>query len=288
MLEKIILVGANGKLGPAIINALLSAKTFTVTILSRASSKSKYPADIKITRTSDDPDVEELVPLLQGQDAVIVIFGGTIGDLQIRLADAAVQAGVKRFIPADFGSCDSSSEKALSLMPLYRTKQKVRKHLQKLESKLGWTSLVCGHFFDYGLRSGLLQIDLNSRRAIIFDGGDIKWSTTTIDTIATAVVRILQIEETKNRMLYVQSFCITQNELSQALGGEWQAKHIDSEEYIKEQKVEADKGNAEPIENLVSVVEIVDANWEGKNDFANTLLGLEEEHLDEVVGRVVI
>ena len=136
--------------------------------------------------------------------------------------------------------------------------------------------------------------DLSARKARIFDGGDIKWSATTIDTIATAVVRVLQNEgETKTRMLYIQSFCVTQNEvlssLEQVTGRDWQVEHVDSEKHIKEVKREVDTNpdNAEAIENLVSVVGIVDANWEGKGDFANLLLGLKDEDLDEVVRRVI-
>ncbi|KAG0651360.1 hypothetical protein D0Z07_2175 [Hyphodiscus hymeniophilus] len=295
-LQKVILVGANGKLGPALLDAFFVAKTYAITVLSRHSSTSKYPDSVRVVYVSDDPDTEELARALQGQDAVVVAFAGTLSGLQIRLADAAVQAGVKRFIPADYGSCDSSSPRALKLMPLYGEKKKVREHLQQLASSSGlsWTSLICGHFFDYGLKSGLLQVDLKLRKAKIFDGGEIRWSTTTVGTIALAVVRILQKEEeTKNRLLYIQSVCITQNELVQSLernsGQEWQVEHINSDEFIKEVKAVVDKDPSyrEGRENLVSVVGILDANWEGKADFANSLLGLDEEHLDPLVKNIL-
>jgi putative NADH-flavin reductase len=295
-IRNVALIGANGRLGPIVLNALLSAKTFTITILSRSSSKSAYPDSVHVTTISDDPPTEELIHSLQGQDALVVTFPGSNSALQIRLADAAAQAGVQRFIPADFGSCDSSSPRALELMPLYQAKQKVRQHLQQLAStsSLSWTSLICGHFFDYGLQSGLLQFDVKAHKARIFDGGDIRWSATTIDTIATAVVRILQNEEqTRDRMLYIQSFCVTQNEvlrsLEKATGKDWQVEHVDSDTYIGEAKRVTDRepDNAEATEKLVSVVGIVDAYWEGKDDFANSLLGLEKEDLDQVVKKVV-
>lgn len=295
-IRKVTLIGANGRLGPAILQALLSARTFAVTVLSRSSSRSTYPDSVQVTHISDDPPAEELVHALDGQDAIVVAFAGSNSDLQIRLADAAAQAGVRRFIPADFGSCDSSSPRVLDLMPLYRAKQEVQKHLRQLasSSSLSWTSLVCGHFFDYGLKSGLLQFDLNGRKARIFDGGEVKWSATTIETIATAVVLVLQKEdETRNRMLYIQSFCVTQNEvlrsLERATGQDWQVEHLKSEEYVQaiKREIDQDPGNDEAGENLVSVVGIVDANWEAKDDFANGLLGLKNENLDEVIKRVI-
>lgn len=296
-IEKVVLVGANGKLGPAILKALLFSNNFSVTILSRSSSKSTYPDSVHRQLISDDPTLEELVNALRGQDAIIVSFAGSISDLQIRLAEAAAMAGVKRFIPADFGSCDSSSERALELMTLYRIKQHVRQNLQHLSShtNLTWTSLVCGHFFDYGLTSGLLQFDIATRKARIFDGGDIKWSTTTLETIATAVVKVLQKEEeTKNRMLYIQSFCITQNEVLRSLeritGQNWEVEQRDSTTYIKALKETVEKfpDNAEAREELVSVVGIIDANWEGKENFANPLLELRTEPLDDIIKKVVM
>jgi nucleoside-diphosphate-sugar epimerase len=299
-IQKVTLVGANGKLGPAILHALLSAGTFTVTVLSRTSSKSTYPPSVHVARVSDDLPDDELVQALRGQDAIVVVFAGSNSDLQIRLADAAARAGVQRFIPADFGSCDSRSARALELVPLYRAKQKVRQHLEQLasggsqsSSHLSWTSLVCGHFFDYGLKSGLLLFDIEARKVRILDGGEIKWSATTIETIATAVVRVLQKEdETKNRMLYIQSFCVTQNEVLKSLervtGQSWQVENVDSEDYIREARVRLDQRDPKAQEDLVSALGIVDANWEGKDDFANSLLGLKTEDLDQVVRKVIV
>ena len=297
MIIKVALIGANGRLGPAILNTLLSAGTFTVTVLSRSSSKSTYPDLVHVAHISDDPPFQEFVDVLRGQDALVVTFAGSNSDLQIRLADAAAQAGVKRFMPADFGSCDSSSPRALDLVPIYRAKQKVRQHLQHLVtsgSGLSWTSLVCGHFFDYGLKSGLLGFDLNAHQARIFDGGDVKWSTTIIGRIGAAVVRVLQCEdETKNRMLYIQSFCISQNDALKSLeritGRDWQVTHMESEKSIREIKGTLDKDplNDDALEEMVSVLGLVDSNWEAKDDFANPLLGLEVEDLDQVIKTVV-
>ena len=291
-ITNVTLAGASGKLGSAILQSLLSAKTFTVTVVSRSSSRSKYPPSLHDARIPDHPSNEELTQIFRGQDAIIVAFAGSNADLQIQYADAAAQAGVQHFIPADFGSCDSSSPRAVDLIPLYRAKQKVREHLQRLAStsQLSWTSLVCGHFFDYGLTSGLLQCNLKTKEALIFDGGNIKWSATTLETIGQAVVRVLQQEEeTKNRMLYIQSVCVSQNEVLESLerisGHSWHVKHMLSEDFIKDTqaKLSRNPDDAEEWENMVSVLGIVDSTWESKDDFANTLLGLDGEDLDQLI-----
>jgi putative NADH-flavin reductase len=295
-IKNVALIGANGTLGPSILRALVSATSFNITVLSRKSSKSTYPSSIHEIRISDSLPIEELTTALLRQDAIIATFAGANDDLQIRLADAAAAAGVKRFIPADFGSCDSSSPRALELMPLYVAKTKVREHLQELASdgKLTWTSLVCGHFFDFGLETGLLSFNVKGRKVKIFDDGEIRWSATTLATIGTAVVRVLQKEEeTRNRMLYIQSFCVTQNEVLRSLmkmtGKDWQIERVSSDGFIKEIKKETDRNpkNDEARKALVGVVGILESNWEGKKDFANSLLGLENEDLDQVVKEVV-
>lgn len=94
-------------------------------------------------------------------------------------------------------------------------------------------------------------------------------------------------------MLYIQSFCVTQNEvvrsLEQATGQKWQVENVGSEKYIEEIKNEMvkDPKDAEATENMVSVVGIVDANWESKDDFANSLLELKDENLEQVIEKIV-
>lgn len=301
-LHRIALIGANGTLGPSILHALLtasSALSLSITVLSRQNSQSTYPSTVRVIYTSDNPSLSELTTLLKGQDALITTFAGSNSALQTRLASAAAQAGVQRFIPADFGSCDSRDARAQELLPLYREKTAVREHLEQLAAKhqLTWTSIVCGHFFDYGLETGLLQIDLQQRKARVFDGGAGKWAASTLARVGEAVVAVLEPEReeaTANRVLLVQSFCVSQNEVVGVLegvmgGGEWEVENVGSERFIEEMKgkVEKDPGDGEATENLVGVAGLTLSNWEGKEDYANGLLGLEEEDLEQVVRGVV-
>ena len=296
MARKVAIIGANGTLGPYVLKALLSSTDLDVTVLNRATSTSTYPPTVKVTTIPDSPSNSDFTEALKSQDALVVTFAGSNSALQTQLADAAAKAGVRTFIPADFGSCDSSSQRALDTVPLYGEKKKVRDYLTELSTKsgLGWTSLVCGHFFDWGLSSGLLGFDIPNRKATLFDGGDIKWSATSVDIIGKAVVGVLLNEkETRNRMLYVESVRVSQNEVLEALkkatGEEWSVEHIKSEDYIKAQQAELENhpGDGEATENLVSVVGIIDSNWEGKKDLVNSLVGVEEEKLDDVAKKVV-
>lgn len=306
----VALVGATGDLGSHILSALLAEDSpFTTTALQRASSTSKLPTNnhknLKIATVSDDPSLEELTQIFTGQDAVIICYRARDAAAQIKFGQAAFQSGtVRRFIPADFGSCDSNGARERELVKLFDRKVAIRESLQKLanesteRSKQGhgvefsWTSLVNGHFFDWGLRENFLHFDLPNRKADIIDDGALKSSQATLSQIAKATVKILQKpEETKNRMLFIQSFCVSQNQilasLEKAMPGKWELTRYDSEAFIRERKERADAGDADAIEDLVFVLGAIDGNWEGKEDFAMGLLGLEEEDLDEVVKRVV-
>lgn len=304
----VALVGATGSLGSHILAALLSEGSLTTTALQRASSSSQLPKDnknLKVATISDNPSVEELTTLFKGQDAVIVCYRAGDAAAQIKFGQAAFNAGtVRRFIPADFGSCDSNGKRERELVKLFDRKVEIRESLQKLADEaaveggvFSWTSLVNGHFFDWGLREDFLHFNLPQRKADIIDDGNVKSSQATLAQIAKATVRILQRpEETKNKMLFIQSFCVSQNEILASLekamssykdSRKWEIARYESEAFIKEKKALADAGDLQAIEDLVFVLGAIDGNWEGKPDFAMGLLGLEEEDLDEVVQKVV-
>lgn len=294
---KVTLVGATGSLGTAILDAFVNDGSFTVTCLQRASSKSR-PAHldkIRVLTISDGLPLDELTERLRGQDAVVVCYRAKDASEQIKFGHAAAAAGVRRLIPADFGSCDSNGERERELVKLFDRKVQIRESLQGLAAQhesFSWTSLVNGHFFDWGLRENFLHFNMQTRKAEIIDDGNEKSSQATLAQIARATVRILQRPEvTKNKMLFIQSFCVSQNDilrsLEKAMGKKWETERFDSEDFIREKKALADKGDLDAIEDLVFVLGAVNGNWEGKPDFAMDLLGLENEDLDEVVQMVV-
>ncbi|KAL2877094.1 hypothetical protein SGCOL_007716 [Colletotrichum sp. CLE4] len=298
--KSVLLVGANGTLGAKILDSLVAAKSFKLSTLKRAGSKStiSYPADqVQVIEVDNDLSYEGLKKAFTGQEVVIVSFRLRDLDQHLRIAEAASAAGVKHFMPADFGSIDADNPRARELIPLYRWKRAVRQKAQELADKnpdFAWTGIVCGHFFDWGVKEGFLHAYLDTKKIDVIDGGDIKASVATLPRVGEAVVRILNLgvtEVTKNKTLFIQSFCITQNELLQSLekatGAKWTVKKVESERFIAEHKVKADAGDAEAIEDLVFAVGQLDANWTKRDDFAMKTLELEDEDLDTVIADVV-
>ncbi|WYZ33772.1 hypothetical protein EsH8_I_000048 [Colletotrichum jinshuiense] len=296
----VLLVGANGPLGAKILDALVAAKSFKLSALKRASSRStsEYPADqVQVIEVDDELSFEGLKKAFTGQDVVIVSFRLRNFEQHLRIAEAASAAGVKHFMPADFGSIDADNPRARELIPLYRYKLAVRQKAQELADQnpsFAWTGIVCGHFFDWGVKEGFLHAYLDKKAIDIIDGGNIKASATTLQRVGEAVVRILKlgvIEETKNKTLYIQSFCITQQQLLQSLekatSSKWTVNNIESEKFIEEHKKKADAGDAEAIEDLVFAVGQLDADWTKHEDFAMKTLGFEDEDLDAVISNIV-
>ncbi|GJC77181.1 NmrA-like family domain-containing protein [Colletotrichum liriopes] len=298
--KSVLLVGANGTLGAKILDALVAAKSFKLSALKRAGSQTKppYPADqVQVIEVDDDLSLEGLKDAFKGQDVVIVSFRLRNLEQHLRIAEAASAAGVKHFMPADFGSIDADNPRARELIPLYRYKLAVRQKAQELADKnpnFAWTGIVCGHFFDWGVKEGFLHAYLDKKEIDVIDGGNIKASVATLPRVGEAVVRILNLgvtEVTKNKTLFIQSFCITQNELlhslEKATGSKWTVNKVESESFIEEHKKKADAGDAEAIEDLVFAVGQLDANWTKRADFAMKPLGLEDEDLDGVITEVV-
>lgn len=303
-IRRVLLVGANGNLGRVMLEALARAQCFEVTVLRRATSAAPAPAAAAATLTvSAELGLDELTAACAGHDAVVAAFPLTDVGQHLRLVDAAFAAGVRRYVPADFGSCDAASPQAQHHLQLYRDKTLVRQRCEELAGRLPgraaadggaftWTSVVCGHFFDHGLRSGLLHFDLATRTAQLLDNGGARASASTLARAAEATVRVLQRPgPTANRAVFVQSFCPTQLEvlaaLERATGTKWRTQRLDSNAFLARQSRLLAEGDGAATEEIVFVLGTVDADWTRRDGFAMRLLGLDDERLDDVVAAVV-
>ncbi|PVH93889.1 NAD(P)-binding protein [Periconia macrospinosa] len=293
-IKNVALIGGTGTLGAPVLKAL-KASSFNISVLNRESSKSTYP-DVNVITVPDDLDVPRLTDLFKQNsiDALVITIAGSHVEQQKRLIDAALNAGVQRVFPADFGSCDSADAKTNEVLPLMAKKKGIRDYLISLEGKgkLTWTSLITAHFFDWGFTNLLLKFDVKGRKAYIVDGGDIKFSGSTLDFIGEAVVRILERpEETANKLLYIHSHHVTQNEvlavLEKVTGTPFEKIHESSEEQLKQARPKMLEGDNDAEEEVVAVWGIVAADWSDRKGFANDLLGLKMLDLEETIRKAI-
>lgn len=183
-----------------------------MTVLSRQTSTHTFPPSVKV-RQVDYGSRDSLVSALRGQDAIVSTLGTLALDRQLLLINAAATAGVRRFIPSEFGS-DTSNPKCAGL-PVFHNKLATQKVLQETAaagSGLSYTIICTGPFLDWGLTRGFMSI--KDKRVSLYDGGDTVFSTMTLPTICRAVCGVLaQPAETENRMVKVHDVATTQNKL---------------------------------------------------------------------------
>lgn len=144
-------------MGPAVVKALNTAK-FTVSVLSREGSSHQFPPFVKVYKT--DYSLPSLSEAFRGQDAVVSLVGA-MGILeQVKMIDAASQAGVRRFLPSAFGSdLDDKEGIQPNFLRLMTNKLKVQEHLVKVceENKaLTWTQFHTGPILDWVRRNAPL------------------------------------------------------------------------------------------------------------------------------------
>jgi hypothetical protein len=149
LIKNVIIIGAGGHLGPTILPAFTSDPHFNTSILARSSSTSTFPPNIKVFRVSDDYPEAELLEAFKGQDAVISTIQTASTGLQKGIIDAAVKAGVMRFVPSEFGS-DTENEKAMEILPQYFGSKKGTVDYLKTREKDGltWSAFMTGPFFE--------------------------------------------------------------------------------------------------------------------------------------------
>jgi hypothetical protein len=148
-----------------------------------------------------------------GHDAVVSTVGLTAVDGQKIIIDAAIAAGVKHFIPSEYGSCTTSPE--LSELPLYSSATRIRQYLgeKASEDALSYTVLATGVFLDIVL-SGPALLDFDKHTAVLFDGGNNRLSASSLDAVGRGITGILNnLDKTQNRTVFISQTILTQNEL---------------------------------------------------------------------------
>ncbi|KAF7361031.1 putative isoflavone reductase family protein [Mycena sanguinolenta] len=152
----VLLLGATGETGGSILNGLLQyPDAFLIKILSeqnvealvRPSSADK-PAvkalakcGVQIRVGDTNGPIEELVGLLAGVDVLISAIDPGSLLVQIQLATAAKNAGIKRFIPCAFTTVTPPG----GVMRLRDSKEQVYQHIRKL--CLPYTIIDVGYWY---------------------------------------------------------------------------------------------------------------------------------------------
>lgn len=291
---KVALAGASGNLGIPVLENLLSAH-LSVTVLTRKGGKSsKFQGFPGLTiKEVDFNDSNSILSAIEGVTVVISCIATLAIGSQNALIDASYAAGVRRFIPAEFGM--DSLNALCKELPVCQPKTATQRYLAHKSSEqpeFTWTGIANGLFLDWGLKEGFI-IDVSKHTATLYNGGDVPFSATTLADVAKAILGIIKNQdETANRLLYIHSAVLTQNQLIEYAkdkdNKQWSLKIKDTKETMEESFGELDKGNEQVAMDGFCAVAMWDASYGGNfsSHLDNELLDLQV--LDESGVRAIV
>ncbi|KAF7918016.1 hypothetical protein BELL_0721g00010 [Botrytis elliptica] len=271
-LKNIIIIGAAGNLGTSILATFDADPNFNVSILSRKSSKSVFPAHLFVHRVSDEYPEDELLVALKGQDVVISTIATAAAEVQQKaIIDAASKAGYFKH--------------KLDTVEYMKGKEK---------EGLTWSAFVTGPFFELAVKL-FMGFDLKEQKAVIYNEGKDAYSTTTMASIGTALKNALfHPEETANKYLFISSFHVSQNQilasLEKATDKKWDVSYVDAEEQKKIGMEKMEKGDLSGAMGLIRYINSVKGyggDYTEYEEMSNELLGVQKEDLDKVVRGIV-
>ncbi|CEI61502.1 hypothetical protein FVEN_g9406 [Fusarium venenatum] len=290
--KNILIVGATGSIGAIMLNALSNEPSFKISVLQRSSSKGKIPAGVQIITIDDSYPSDALVSAFSGQDAVVNCMTSLAVSDQLRFIDAAVHAKIKRYVASEYG-LNNNNPDARALNSVFREKGEVQDYLRSKESAgLEWMAIACGMWLKWSARNDFLGMHLKEKRFVLWDDGNGWFSTTTEDNTALAMVNALskKWEQTKNRVVWLSDFAITQNMLLEAIqrlsGKQLTVERVDSGQLIKEKQAAVAEGDPYAIYSLIEtgfVTGKFGGHLEKEGEIMNDILGLPKKDFDEVV-----
>ncbi|KUJ17916.1 NAD(P)-binding protein [Mollisia scopiformis] len=292
---KVALAGATGNLGAVVLKALLNANHH-VTVLSRINGNSSrltpHP-NIAIAKV-DFNSTHSLTTALQGVEVVISCLATLAIGSQNLLIDASVSAGIKRFIPAEFGM--DSLNPLCTKLPVCVPKVDTQRYLQEKTLSypgFSYTGIANGLFLDWGLKVGFI-LNMAAHSATLYNGGDVPFSATILVDIAKAVLGVIDNQdETANRIIYVHSVVTTQNKLLEYAkekdGEGWHTVFKDTEDIRRESLAELANGDIGAAMDGFCICAMWSSDYgcDFSSHLDNDLVGvkmMEEDKLKELVG----
>lgn len=219
-MEKLILVaGATGNLGEKICSALIDNKAKVRAIVREGSNQKKIAAlkemGVEVLKV-DMNNQEDLVNAAKGVDCVVSALAGlhdVIVDTQKKILDAAITAGVPRFIPSDFST-------DFTLMPAGENRNfDLRKEFQSYidQTPIKATSVLNGCFAEV-LRYNTPLYNVPEKTVAYYEGKE-DWQIdfTTMDDTAAYTAKVA-LDENTPRHLRIASFRVSPNDIVKLSG----------------------------------------------------------------------
>jgi len=241
--KRVTVIGATGQIGtPLTKNLLVEGHHVRILTRSRGSGNEKTLAEYvkqgaEIKVCPEMGAVADVASALEGSDTLIACVPGSkqiIEEFEPVWLDAAVQAGLERFVPTEFGTHSRAIEFGDGVLFDY----KKRLHDKIFESDIGWTYFYNGGIFDYFLPNLRFFDEITT-----FGNLDLPIYTHDIEDIGRLAALALTDNRTLNRCVQVDFNALTQHEMLALVNKYWPDypfvfKHY-SAAYITKMKDEA-------------------------------------------------
>lgn len=234
--------------------------------------------EVKIVDTSS---VAAITDALRDQDAFVDATSGPDPTLSERFIEAAVSAGVYRFVMSEF-SADPQNLKARSPL-IFSGKNQLFENMKRLasEGKITYTTVSNGAFLDWILKTGAMKIDLFNKKVQYLNDGALPFAWTKLSSVGIAVANVLRTsQQTENRSFYISSVIMSQKSMvdlaKRTLGEGWEETKLDMDQKLKEATANMMAGNI----NMEAIIDMIlwsagtvpAPRWEQSDD--NELLGV--------------
>ncbi|EFY86036.1 isoflavone reductase family protein [Metarhizium acridum CQMa 102] len=243
--------GNNGK---PLLDVVAASEKFKITLLVRKPPENYIDIvpDSVTVKQVDFQSHASLVAAFRGIDAVVsvVAFGpqSDIDVVEIGMINAAIEAGVKFFIPSEWAP-DSAGANVTedpwigrSLRPnaVLAPKRAVHNYLmaRAAQNQIAFAVVYTGVIIPTSLAVGLIAFDFQNRTAVLPDHGLPPFSATTLATTGSAVVAVLSAAFStgvKNRFLHISDFTTSLAEILTMIetldGVGWKRKNIAAREH---------------------------------------------------------
>ncbi|KAI4526433.1 NAD(P)-binding protein [Schizophyllum commune Loenen D] len=198
----VVVFGSTGETGQSIVQGLLNSGAFRVTAVVRDPTKATavkvagWGATL-VKADLEDVSQERLQEILKAADIVISTVPPPLLEAQTKIVDAAKAAGVKRFVPDDFGT-----EAPKGVLRLHDRKLAIRDYIKA--SGVSYTFIEVGWWKQLFIPfpPSLTGTVPDSTRQ--FPGkGDAPVAVTDLHHIGSYVARVLQDERTLNQRVFI-------------------------------------------------------------------------------------
>lgn len=198
-----------GRIGTPIVHALARAGLETTVLTRSAQALQNLPVGVLVREVDYDSN-DSLKNALQGQDAVVSTVAMSAIANQKRMIDAAIDVGVKFFIPAEF-TVESRHPDARRL-PLLASIIDIQDYLTTQQGRISWAVINSGAAMEFAFDPPFI-LDFDHHAATLWDGGDGAVSLSNFDIIAEAVVGVLkQPHRVQDHCVHVHGATLTQKE----------------------------------------------------------------------------